>query len=184
MKGNRGPLAIVAVVLLALVAVALAGGFATAADRGRTVAVDSPIHLARWTVQVEGCSWTDRTLSDSPTDPVLRITVGLTNTAQETDSPSPQLFALLVDGQQLTEWSEAYGGERSYGYDPGVGRAGSFDFNWPVDPGVRATLPDQVRLVVSDEHPRVGLATGRGYAVGSPVAGVDLACTDDRQGDG
>ncbi len=184
MKRNRGPLVIGAVVLLALAALALAGGFATAADRGRTVAGDSPIHLARWTVQVDGCSWTDRTLAGSPADPVLRIAVRLTNTTEETASPTPQLFSLLVDGQQVTTWSEAYGGDRSYGYDPGVGRAGSLDFPWPVDPAASATPPDRVRLVVSDEHPRVGLATGRGYAVGSPVAGVDLACADDRQGDG
>jgi hypothetical protein len=165
----------VAVVVTGLVAAL--GGFAPARDVGRPAVAGEQILTSRWRIQVDRAALVDVGAGD----PEPRIRVWLRTEFDGDDTLCCLLegmFEVRYAGQALTRiWSSEEDPRSLLGFDPQVRVSRVLDF--PLDGPVPDTVPDEVEVVIRDERPPRSLIL-TDWELGSAVAGVVLACPDER----
>ena len=157
--------------------VAALGGFAPARDVGRPAVAGEQILTSRWLIQVDRAALVDVGAGD----PEPRIRVWL-----RTEFDGDETLCCLLDGmlevryagQALTRiWSSEEDPRSLLGFDPQVQVSRVLDF--PLDQPVPGSPPDEVEVLIRDERPPRSLIL-TDWELGSAVAGVVLACPDER----
>lgn len=169
---------VLAVAAVVVGLVAALGGFAPARDVGRPTPAGEQVQTSRWRIQVDRAALVDLGTSD----PEPRIRVWL-----RTEFLGDETLCCLLDGmlevryadQVITRiWSAPDDPRSLLNFDPAVEVARVLDF--PLD-GTRMPTapPGTVELVIRDERPSRSLIL-TDWELGSAVAGVLLACPDER----
>lgn len=180
----------VAVPVLLVVLVTAFGGFRAAdangtADAGRSRAAGETVRLARWQVMVLGAEFVNRTLDGYETDDLVRVTLRLTWTGEEsTYGPTTGLIEVRGLDRKAVADPSIVGQHRSGDFDPGVSRTVALELRYPdpeLEPRPKVTAPERISVVIRDEERYDSYLGGESWRLTEPVAHVELDCPDRRE---
>ncbi|HEY5822696.1 MAG TPA: hypothetical protein VIT20_12010 [Propionibacteriaceae bacterium] len=180
-RGARIWLVPVALVLLAVLVLWVAGGLRTVqATVGQRAEPEELISLARWDLLVHGVELGNRSDYDTAEPTKIKLRLRATFTGEKSVyGLGPQLVVVEtlagpagIDPSPLTE------GDRRGAFDPDVAREITLEFAWPDAP---TPAPEILRVLIRDEEEQVNFLYPTAWAVGPGVdLHVDLPCDDRR----